>query len=166
MGSPGPRGRPACGTCRRRRCRAGSATCGGAQVPTPRQCSVLPAPARARFLPGHLSALLRMVSPASARACSCVTAPGLAEASPPPPDASKPRVTIVNRVHRAGRSIVTAPEALEQIQASAAAYSSAQLLYMEGKSFRTQVRPFCGFCSAAAYFHMLLRVTLGQLSTQ
>lgn len=47
-------------------------------------------------------------------------------------------MTIVNRAHRAGRSIVTAPEALERIQASTA-FSSAQLVYMEQKSLREQV---------------------------
>ena len=72
MGSPGPRGRPACGTCRPRRCRAGSATCGSAQVPASRQCIVFHAPARARCLPCHLSALLCMVSPASSGACFCL----------------------------------------------------------------------------------------------
>jgi hypothetical protein len=85
-------------------------------------------------------------------------APGLAEASPPPPDASKPRVTIVNRAHRAGRSIVTAPEALERIQASAAAYSGAQLMYMEGRSFRAQVR-LPGVPSSAAVQNRLYSST-------
>ena len=65
-------------------------------------------------------------------------APGLADISPPPPDASKPRVTIVNRAHHAGRSIVTAPEALDRLQASTD-FSSAQLVYMEHKNFREQV---------------------------
>lgn len=63
---------------------------------------------------------------------------GLAADSPPPPDAVRPRVTIVNRAHRAGRSIVTAPEALERIQASAA-FSGAQLVYMEQRSLHEQV---------------------------
>ena len=66
-------------------------------------------------------------------------ASGLAADSPPPPDAARPRVTIVNRAHRAGRSIVTAPEALERVQTSTA-YSSAQLVYMEQKTLREQVR--------------------------
>jgi hypothetical protein len=73
-------------------------------------------------------------------------APGLAEASERPPDATKPRVTIVNRAHRAGRSIVTAPEALEELQAGGA-FSSAQLVYMEGRSFGDQVhRPASSCC--------------------
>ena len=67
------------------------------------------------------------------------TAPGLAASSPPLLDAARPRVTIVNRAHRAGRSIVTAPEALERIRPSEA-YSSTQLVYMEQKTLREQVR--------------------------
>ena len=75
------------------------------------------------------------------RAAACLNpnpATGLAASSPPPSDAARPRVTIVNRAHRAGRSIVTAPEALERIQASTA-FSSSQLVYMEQKSLREQV---------------------------
>ena len=49
---------------------------------------------------------------------------------------------------------MTAPEALERIQASTAAYSSAQLMYMEHKSFRAQVRSFCVSCFAGAHFHL------------
>lgn len=96
------------------------------------------------FTASHASCLLRHRLHAGNRltvrvveAC-CAAATGLAAGSRPPPDADRLRVTIVNRAHRAGRCIVTAPEALERIRASEA-FSSTRLVYMEQKTLREQV---------------------------
>lgn len=65
---------------------------------------------------------------------------GLDANSPPPPDAAAPRITIVNRAHSAGRSIVTAAEAVDKLRVrEVPATQNVQLKYMEGRSFHEQV---------------------------
>jgi hypothetical protein len=66
---------------------------------------------------------------------------GLDATSPAPPDASVPRISIINRAHKAGRSIVTAAEALDKLRLRhEPATSNVQLAYTEGRTFHEQAR--------------------------
>lgn len=65
---------------------------------------------------------------------------GLNATSPPPPNRTAPRISIVNRAYKAGRSIVTAAETLDKIRSrDIPATQNIELTYMEGKSFQEQV---------------------------
>ena len=68
---------------------------------------------------------------------------GLVETSALPPKPAAPRITIANRAHKAGRSIVTAAEVVDELKArDVPATQNVKVTYMGGKSFPDQVMHF------------------------